>query len=157
MHYDLRLSIDLEKEVFSGDVAIRFNVTSENVTLIALNYFGIQLEDSGVIHLANESSSANLLQSVTPLSESEIVQFNIREFLVEGVEYVIRLNFTGEILNNLKGLYLSSYFTGEEKRCAIIIQFTHKSHMKLIVTPFQNHRNHLLCAQPGTPSLPLLR
>lgn len=119
LHYDLRLNINVDEAKFSGNVAIRLNVTSENVNLIALNYHELQVSDV-LIYAASDNTQGNLLNRINPIPASQIIEFSTNSSLVQFSEYVLQMKFDGAIRSDLKGLYMSSYWINGTKRWALM-------------------------------------
>lgn len=119
LHYDLRLNINVDEAKFSGSVAIRLNVTSENVNLIALNYHELQVSDV-LIYGASDNTQGNLLNRINPIPASQIMEFSTNSSLVQFSEYVLQMKFDGAIRSDLKGLYMSSYWINGTKRWALM-------------------------------------
>lgn len=111
IHYDLNLEINVDQASYIGNVAIRINVTSANVNLIALNYHDIQVDNV----IISKTSGENLLDRINTRVSSQIIEFYTTESLAVG-EHLIQMDFRGAIRSDLKGLYMSSYWINGTKR-----------------------------------------
>lgn len=118
LHYDLQLTINVDEAKFYGNVTIKLLVTSDNVSLIALNCHEVQVSD-GLIYLASDNTQTNLLNRINPRPSSQIIEILTDSPLDQNTEYVLRLSFEGAIRSDLKGLYMSSYWTNGTKRWVI--------------------------------------
>lgn len=123
LHYDLKLSIDVESSSYSGSVIIQLNVTSANTRLIALNYHEIEVENV-FIYRASDITNRNLLNGSRTIANSQIIEFLTAEDLIQFEEYVLELDFSGAIRSDLKGLYMSSYFINGTRRFVSLLLST---------------------------------
>lgn len=114
LDYSLQLDINVEDASYSGSVAIRLNVTSENVNLIALNYNDIEVRNV-LIYKAGDTTT-NLFARTNLRSSQQIIEFFTSENLIKFEEYSLILEFSGAIRRDLKGLYLSTYYTEQGPR-----------------------------------------
>lgn len=114
LDYSLQLDINVEDASYSGSVAIRLNVTSENVNLIALNYNDIEVRNV-LIYKAGDTTT-NLFARTNLRSSQQIIEFFTSENLIKFEEYSLKLEFSGAIRRDLKGLYLSTYYTEQGPR-----------------------------------------
>lgn len=122
IHYDLHLNINVDQGQYSGSVAIRLNVTSANVNLIALNYHELQVSDV-LIYRNDNTTQLNLLSRINFSPTSQIIEFSTNTSLVQSSEYVLRMNFNGTIRNDLKGLYSSSYWINGTRRWDLLVYY----------------------------------
>lgn len=116
INYKLSLNIDVDAASYSGSVAIRLNVTNENVNLIALNYHEQVAVSDVLIYLASDGTQSNLLSRINPQATTQIIEFTTNSTLVPYSEYVLRMAFEGAIRSDLKGLYMSSYWINGTRR-----------------------------------------
>lgn len=110
--YTLSIHVDVENEVFNGNVTINLDVT-ESTTSIHLNYKDI------IVGWTNArlsfDASAEAFQ-VTRQIDRPIEQINELHFepRLEVGTYTLELHFEGNIRHDLTGLYRSSYtFTND--------------------------------------------
>lgn len=120
IHYDLHLNVDVDQGHYSGSVAIRLNVTSANVNLIALNYHELEVSDV-LIYRNDNTTQLNVLSRINYSPAFQIIEFSTNTTLVQSSEYVLRMNFNGAIRNDLKGLYTSSYWINGTRRWDLLV------------------------------------
>lgn len=103
--YDLHISIDLENLKFAGaeTIHVHSNQPSSTVELHALD---LLVRDVQVL----EGEREILVSSTNYVNATQILRLALGASLNADREYQIKLSFEGEIKDDMKGLYRSSYF-----------------------------------------------
>jgi aminopeptidase N len=108
-HYDLHITQDSEKLIFSGHVVINGKITDSIVSSIVLHSNGLNITATKI----NDTSATNRTDNDT--NELSIdLPINYKKTKQKITVYI---EFSGNITRQMHGLYLSSYdCDGEEKR-----------------------------------------
>ncbi|GAB0096581.1 Aminopeptidase [Sergentomyia squamirostris] len=111
-HYDLLLYIDVDGGKFNGSVTLNLTVTGET-DKISLNYRDITiLEDS--VRLRNVVQGFEL-KRIAFYDATEIVDFFFDSPLPIG-DYEFHVSFEGSVREDLKGIYMSYYWTDDGQK-----------------------------------------
>ncbi|XP_062557603.1 aminopeptidase N-like [Armigeres subalbatus] len=110
--YDVHLTVDLERFDFYGNVQISLSVTnvSSHVTLNAKEL------DMSNVQLTEDTGRQLAMTLFVMQNDSEMVRFNFDSDLQVTQTYQLSIDFAGNITDDLKGLYKSSYYRGTEER-----------------------------------------
>ncbi|KXJ72768.1 hypothetical protein RP20_CCG017285 [Aedes albopictus] len=111
--YDVQLTVDLDQFTFFGtvQVSLRANNVSSHVTLNAKEL------DVSNVKLSEDTTGRQLALVVYVMqNDSEMVRFNFDSDLLPAHTYRLSIDFAGNITDDLKGLYKSSYYRGTEER-----------------------------------------
>ncbi|KAJ8311423.1 hypothetical protein KUTeg_010778 [Tegillarca granosa] len=113
IHYDIELWVDLENKDFQGQVNMTIYVNaSTKYIMFHINHLVIDFESVRISEL-NSYPNENL--KIVRQLHVWRHQFHVIELeteLTPGIKYIVRIgNYTGKIVRDLKGLYLSSYVT----------------------------------------------
>ncbi|EJY57996.1 AAEL017244-PA [Aedes aegypti] len=110
--YDVQLTVDLEQFAFFGTVQIllKANNASNHVTL------NVKELDVSNVRLTEDTGRQLALVVYVMQNDSEMVRFNFDSDLLETHTYQLAIDFAGNITDDLKGLYKSSYYRGTEER-----------------------------------------
>lgn len=103
--YDIHISIDLENLKFNGTetIQVHANGSSSAITMHAL--------DLTVSDLSLRQSTTNVpIKNVTHDDRSQTMSIWPEFPIQDGLDYEIRLTFEGDIRDDMKGLYRSSYY-----------------------------------------------
>lgn len=112
LKYTLDLNVDVDNEVFSGNVIINLEVTTPT-TSIHLNYKEITVEWSNAhLTLDSPTQSFQVINQVDRPVE-QIYELHFERTLDVGT-YTLELQFDGNIRNDLTGLFKSSYTFSNE-------------------------------------------
>lgn len=116
-NYDLRLHINVTKETYSGNVTIRLQVTQADVNSIVLNcHPDVTVADDVLVYFASDPNQVNIFSGIQRRASDQIVEFQTNSTLVLYAEYFIRINFSGSIRRDSKGLSITSYWTADGQR-----------------------------------------
>jgi hypothetical protein len=109
---------DPSKFTFSGIVKIDMSC-NEDTNNITLNSKKLMINEKSVkiLSLSTGSNIGNPgFQSLSYDEELQLVTFITRNQFIKGHNYSIEMNFTGPLLDDLQGLYYSSYKEGNITR-----------------------------------------
>lgn len=103
--YDLHVTIDLENLKFSGaeTIHVRSNQPSSTIELHALD---LLVHEVKVL----EGDREIAILSTSYVNVTQIYRITLGQSLDAGRDYQIKMSFEGEIRDDMKGLYRSSYF-----------------------------------------------
>ncbi|KAF9559183.1 hypothetical protein EC968_006724 [Mortierella alpina] len=101
VHYDLKLTPNLETFVFSGEVAIRVNV-HEPTAIIKLNVKKL------TIHRASITVGGETHKAAIDTSSDQIAIFTFAQPVPKG-SAVLEIDFEGELNDRMNGFYRSQY------------------------------------------------
>eukprot|EP01060_Flectonema_neradi_P013067 TRINITY_DN1985_c1_g2_i1.p1 TRINITY_DN1985_c1_g2~~TRINITY_DN1985_c1_g2_i1.p1 ORF type:complete len:889 (+),score=150.97 TRINITY_DN1985_c1_g2_i1:55-2667(+) len=108
-NYKLAVDTDLEKFTFLGDVTIEA-VVKEPCNEIVLNSLGLKYTSDAEIHNGRTDVTEKIKVSDLGCNEKdERLTFKLAEKTQAGDVLKIRLQYSGELLDNLKGFYRSNY------------------------------------------------
>ncbi|XP_058451011.1 aminopeptidase N-like [Malaya genurostris] len=110
--YDLTLTVDLDRLIFSGKVNISL-VAATQSKVIALN---VRELDISKVSLNDSNGQSIGVPTWVMQNDSEIARFNLDSYLDIGRTYQMVIEFAGNITDDLKGLYKSSFYRGTEER-----------------------------------------
>lgn len=109
--YELQLTIDLDNLSFNGTEIISVSA-NESSSIIELHALDLSIDEVQVTLSESEVS----IRSTNYVNESQIFRITLSDSLILSAEYKIRLAFRGDIKDDMKGLYRSSYYeTGNVK------------------------------------------
>lgn len=111
LKYVLTLDIDLESMIFFGNIEINLEVLNET-NAISLNSKDLMISYD-TISLVDSFGKKNILRNWNE-SLFEVIVLNFDQ-LNRG-NYILGIEFNGNITDNLKGLYRSTYFQNGELR-----------------------------------------
>lgn len=103
--YDLHLTIDLENLFFNGSETILVHA-NQPTSAIEVHLLDIIVDNVQVI----EGENVLRIASRGYNNATEIFTITLDESLLVDREYKIRINFQGEIKDDMKGLYRSKYY-----------------------------------------------
>lgn len=110
--YTLSINVDVENEVFGGNVTINLEVTT-STTIIHLNYKEIIVGWSNArLSLDATGQTFQVINQVDRPIE-QIYELHFQSDLAVGT-YTLELQFEGNIRHDLTGLYKSSYIFSNE-------------------------------------------
>lgn len=112
LKYTLSINVDVENEIFGGNVTINLEVTTSTNT-IQLNYKEITVAWSNA--RLSLDASGQTFQVINQIDRpiEQIYELHFQSDLVVGT-YTLELQFEGNVRHDLTGLYKSSYiFTNE--------------------------------------------
>uniref|UniRef100_A0A1L8E232 Aminopeptidase n=2 Tax=Nyssomyia neivai TaxID=330878 RepID=A0A1L8E232_9DIPT len=120
-HYALYLDIDVDGGVYNGTVEINLNVT-QATDRISLNYKDLSIH-TNTVRLRTELHNYPYypLRHTEYDESAEIVEFIFDE--LEPDAYLISIPFNGTIRNDLKGLYMSYYWTDDGEKHLVATTF----------------------------------
>jgi aminopeptidase N len=103
--YDLHITVDLANLKFSGSETIYMHANQPTST-IELHALDLSIDDVRVIEGENEITINRMEYN----NETQIFAVHLGQSLVSGRDYELRMAFEGEIMDDMKGLYRSSYY-----------------------------------------------
>ncbi|XP_055696663.1 aminopeptidase N-like [Lutzomyia longipalpis] len=118
-HYDLHMKIDVDEAKFYGSEVIHINVL-QGTDEIAINYKDMDVDEFSIGLLDADFLSVPLIQH-TYNNVTEILRLRFPQ-LIPG-EYSLSLDFNGTIRDDLKGLYISTYFDQDGNKRNIATTF----------------------------------
>jgi hypothetical protein len=104
--YDIHLNIDIEKREFNGSETI-YVIVYESTNLIELHSLNLTIQK---IQILNHESQRVLDFSAFEDDENQKLILTLSERLEKDLRYEIKIAFEGEIKDDMKGLYQSSYY-----------------------------------------------
>lgn len=107
-HYDLLLHPDLDKETFSGTVAILFYV-EDTRKFIALHQKDLEITNAKIRTCGLQEDYTINISSISKPTEYEIFTITTEKDLTPGL-YNLTLHFTGNLKDKMIGFYSSKYF-----------------------------------------------
>lgn len=108
-HYTLDLRPDIANFNFSGDVQIEINVLQPTLCIL-LHAEDLLVRD---ISLANDMLAPISVHSVMQDNVTNVMKIGLQEKLRVGRNYVLKMSFSGEIRNDLRGFYRSHYVSAD--------------------------------------------
>lgn len=109
--YDLHISVDLENLKFNGSETIYVDARQPTST-IELHLLDLFVDDVQV----SDGANAIPITSQTYNSETQIYRIALGQSLTAERGYEVKIDFNGDIRDDMKGLYRSSYYeTGAVK------------------------------------------
>lgn len=117
--------LELFPDIYSADPAnfsfsgsVKIHITCEQDTNnFTLNSRKITIDEKSVKILSLDTSKQDAgFLSMVYNDERQLVTFVTRNQLIRGNNYSIEMNFTGPLLDDLQGLYYSSYKQGNTTR-----------------------------------------
>ncbi|KAK9884992.1 hypothetical protein WA026_009221 [Henosepilachna vigintioctopunctata] len=111
IHYDLTLVPDLRTGSFYGVVNVTLKTDSLRKTIV-LHSQNLTVLSASMID--GVSKSVIRVVNVRNLPDEEVVLLNLTRKITPGI-YYLSMNYTGNMLNKLSGLYLSSYKNGKNQ------------------------------------------
>lgn len=116
--YDVKLTVDLERSKFFGTVQISLKANNDS------NYVTLNAKELDVANVALTEDSGRKLQLITYVMQNdfEMVRFNFDADLRSAHTYQLSIDFAGNITDDLKGLYKSSYYRGTEERLYALME-----------------------------------
>ncbi|XP_067645923.1 puromycin-sensitive aminopeptidase isoform X2 [Eurosta solidaginis] len=118
-HYDLELQPNLEAFTFEGTTSVHINIC-EPTKCITLNALDIKIKTVELVINDDKLTPNNISYS----TDNETVMLTFDKELSAGATGVLKMTFSGELNDKMKGFYRSKYFTpGGEERYAGVTQF----------------------------------
>lgn len=112
LRYTLDINVDVDNEVFSGNVIINLEVTT-STSSIHLNYKQITVDWSSARLTLDSTIQTFQVTNQVDRPVEQIYEIHFERALEVGT-YTLELQFQGNIRNDLTGLYKSSYtFTND--------------------------------------------
>jgi hypothetical protein len=103
--YDLHITVDLERLKFSGFETIYIHA-NQPTSAIELHALDLSIDEVQVI----EGETALPINAKRYDDDTQIYSIALGQSLVSGRDYELRLSFEGEMKDDMKGLYRSSYY-----------------------------------------------
>ena len=115
VHYSIDLKIDVNNFTFTGNTSIRIHCTKRtNVILLHGKELTIYTERTTLkLMIADDDINVPDVIDVRLYPENQFILVELGDSLEENVEYILGLEFEGEMKDDLVGLYRSSYTTPE--------------------------------------------
>lgn len=107
-NYDIHIKVDVEKRVFEGEETIHVLVYDESTDFIEIHALDLDIENIQVFN--NESDAEILVLSTEYSNATEKILLKFNENLEQQQNYRIHVAFKGQLRNDMKGLYISSYY-----------------------------------------------
>jgi hypothetical protein len=103
--YDLHITVDLESLKFSGSETIYIHA-NQPTSAIELHVLDLSIDEVHVI----EGETAIPITGKGYNNETQIYTISLGQSLSSGRDYKLQIEFEGDIKDDMKGLYRSSYF-----------------------------------------------
>lgn len=103
--YDLDITIDLDGLKFNGIETIHVHA-NQPTSRVQLHILDLAVDGVQVI----EGETAIPISSTFYSNETQIFEINLSESLIQNRDYEIKMNFEGQIKDEMTGLYRSSYY-----------------------------------------------
>lgn len=103
--YDVHITIDLENLKFTGSETIYVHAY-QNLSTIELHSLDLYISDWKIF----DGGSVVAIANRTYNAQTQVNIIDLDGFLLADRDYEIKLSFEGEIKDDMKGLYRSSYF-----------------------------------------------
>jgi aminopeptidase 2 len=107
-HYDLFIRTDLDLHTFSGNVTIDVHVNNET-SLIQMHNIGLTIIGKVIVSSGAESNA------ISQDNVTQIMSIHLNRALPANSDHLITISFSGRIENDLKGLYMSTYYDNVAK------------------------------------------
>ena len=116
--YHLLIQPDIERMSFQGTLSVNINIltSTQEITLHSVELSLILVE----VHIAKNKIVTPTI--IIPNKEKEIVTLKFENSLPIG-KAVLKINFSGSIGSNLRGLYISKYKSSSQEKIMISTQF----------------------------------
>lgn len=105
-NYDIRLKVDVVKREFNGSETIYVQV-HESTDLIELHILSLRIQNISILN--HEGQNALDFTSLEDEENQKLI-LTLSERLEKDSRYQIKIAFEGEIKDDMKGLYRSSYY-----------------------------------------------
>lgn len=102
--YDLHITVDLANLKFSGFETIYIHA-NQPTSAIELHALDLSIDDVQVI----EGTNALSITATNYNNETQILSIALGQSLISDRDYELRISFEGEIKDDMKGLYRSSF------------------------------------------------
>ena len=114
---------DPSKFTFTGSVTIQMTCT-ENTSNFTLNSRQLEIDEKSVkIESLDKVIVGPVFLSLSYDADSQLVTFVSSSQFIKGYNYSIAMNFSGPLLDDLQGLYYSSYKEGNTTRYDSNVRF----------------------------------
>jgi Peptidase M1 N-terminal domain len=121
--YDLHIVVDLDGLKFSGTETIYVRA-NQPTSVIELHLLDLSVSDVQVI----EGTNAIAISEKIYKNDTQMFKITLDASLMAGRKYQIKMNFEGEIRDDMKGLYRSSYYENQVvKYCFMLFMTQFKS------------------------------
>lgn len=107
-NYEIHIKVDIVKREFTGVETIHVQVYDESTDLIELHVLDLEIESLRILH--NDSDVEVAIMPTEYFEETEKLLIKFSENLALGSSYRIHVEFKGKLKNDMKGLYISSYY-----------------------------------------------
>jgi aminopeptidase N len=115
LHYDLEIKPYFTVEgsnaafTFDGKVKILVKTTRSNVTEIVLHANRLTIANDWIVYAENDQENPIPHPIADQNEETHKLTLNLDSPLEENVNYVIEINYVGEMSNDMYGFYRTSY------------------------------------------------
>lgn len=93
---------------FSGRVAITIRVL-ESTRQIQLNSVGLDIHNLYYYELFSDQKTSEIFPISRTVEDNQIINLNTESMLLSGRYYVVTLEFTGQLQNQIRGFFYSRY------------------------------------------------
>ncbi|XP_050432825.1 uncharacterized protein LOC126840878 [Adelges cooleyi] len=123
--YDLTIDPNFEGPhenfTFQGDVTIVVAIKAQSTRVITLNS-----KDLSIVNVSVSDVQSRRLISVVDIVEmtkNEQLEIHVKEDLVSGQKYYLKISFAGKLRNDMTGFYKSSYTENNATKWLAVTQF----------------------------------
>lgn len=131
-HYDLSLSLEAKKMIFSGTVKIDFKKAGRPSKRITFHQKDLKIESAKLVRLNKDAPEEIKVSRVNSHKSLDEVRLHTEQLLYPG-NYEVEIKFSGKITEPMHGLY-PSYFTHQDKK-EVILATQFESHHAREVFP----------------------
>lgn len=111
-NYEIHIKVDIDSRKFSGEETIHVRVYDDPTDFIELHLLDLEIESLRVLHVDSDTE-VDIESSNEYSKETEKLLIKFSENLEAQRSYRIHVVFNGELKNDMKGLYISSYYDFE--------------------------------------------
>lgn len=107
-NYDIHIKVDIPNRVFDGVETIYVHVNDESTDFIEIHALDLDITKIEVFN--NDDDEEVSISSTEYFNDTEKFLMKFSENLVQQRNYRVHVEFKGELKNDMKGLYISSYY-----------------------------------------------
>ncbi|XP_050434275.1 endoplasmic reticulum aminopeptidase 2-like isoform X2 [Adelges cooleyi] len=120
--YDLTINPIFTNFTFQGDVTIVIVIKAHSTKVITLNSKDLSIVNVSVSDV--QSSRPISVANIVEVPKNEQLEIHVKEHLVSGLKYVLKISFAGKLRDDKTGFYKSSHiYERKDTRWSAITHF----------------------------------